>query len=77
MVTPALGSPGREREGSPLAPPNRDCCNLILMPLSDKLEIRAGVQERYADVLTPTSLGVTKRASNSPIWPNSTTTARL
>ena len=58
MVTPALGSPGREREGSPLAPPNRDCCNLILMPLSDKLEIRAGVQERYADVLTPTSLGV-------------------
>ena len=30
----------------------------MLMPLSDVFEIRAGVQERYADVLTPKALGV-------------------
>ena len=30
----------------------------MLMPLSDAFEIRAGVQERYADVLTPKALGV-------------------
>ena len=30
----------------------------MLMSLSDVFEIRAGVQERYADVLTPKALGV-------------------
>ena len=30
----------------------------MLMPLSDVFEIRAGVQQRYADVLTPKALGV-------------------
>ena len=30
----------------------------MLMSLSDVFEIRAGVQQRYADVLTPTALGV-------------------